>query len=356
MAASLEKPPNTAQVKGSSSKAIPASAQSAPVTNVTSVNKRIASLDFGNYALKVMTSEAEPPISIRSAHCEIARGQKPLASNESSPHVELDGKLYHVGTQALRYAANQPTVTQDKADLARLHMAATLTESGVYHLVVSHHSPDEYAQKLCTALIGRHAWRRNGIPVGVTVESVDVIPEGWGAYQLAKMRNYVPQRGYTVLIDLGGSTWLSSIYDESGDRIAHDTHDREGCYSLAVQISQDDRLKAALREGYRITAPDPSVIMDGFANQHYYAQTPICWGEWLPEYLDPWWKGIVSTLKSVYQHHLPNVQRFVVTGGASHLISAKVATSPAFIVMPDPSLSNVIGAWHATRSRHATRA
>lgn len=354
MNTTLQKPPNPPQPKPLTATEPDLVAQAAPVTNVTPVDKWIASLDFGNYALKSMTSD-DAPLLIRSAHCEIAKGQKPLKASHSSPHVELDDKLYHVGSQALKYSAYQPTVTQDKATLAKLHLAASIAQSGRYHLVVSHHSPDEYAELLTRSLIGRHVWRRNGQPVGVTVESVDVVPEGWGAYQLAKMRGYVPRRGYTVLIDLGGSTWLSSVYDEDGDRIAHDTHDREGCYSLAVQISQDDRLKSALREGYRITAPDPSAIMDGFTNQHYYAQTPICWAEWLPEYLDPWWRGIVNTLKSVYQNHLPSVQRFIVTGGASHLISAKVATSPAFVVMPDPSTANVIGAWHATRSHHATR-
>lgn len=318
-----------------------------PVTVVTPALKRnvspqVVSLDFGNYQLK--TFDGTHTRAIRSIHRQLTPGQRVLRGSDVSPIVELGGDRFHVGHQAAKYASSEATVTQDKAQLAQLHLAATITASGTYHLVVSHHSPDEYRHVLMDALLGEHHFIRNGAAIAVTVASVDVIPEGMGAYHRAKALGYLPRRGYTCVIDLGGSTWISSLYDSEGELIAHDPHDREGTYALALQISQDSRLRDPLRQGYRITAPDPSVVMDGLAHDHHYGETPITWGPWLEDYLSPWWKGIVSTLKSTYQAQLPMVQRFLITGGAAPLVSPRVAASKAFLVMPEPGLANVQGA------------
>lgn len=311
----------------------------------TATKPQLLSLDFGNFELKAF--DGHNLTRIRSLQTPLAGGQRAKEATESSPIVEMDGQRWHVGSQARHYRHTEVTAQADKSQLARLHLAACIAQSGEYNLVVSHHSPDEYRDSLTAALLGTHSYTRNGREVIATVRNVAVISEGAGSYQLAKHRAYVPQRGLTVVIDLNGSTWISSLYSASGERLDHTAHEREGTYALAAEIAKDTRLEAPLRERYSVSAADPSVVLDGFTQGNYYGDSDLCWGRWLDEYLDPWFKGIVQTIKSQYQAELPNVRRFLVTGGGSHLISHKVVANPAFLVMPEANTASVQGAWYA---------
>jgi hypothetical protein len=312
------------------------------------IHSRVVSLDFGNYTLKAFNGRSLR--TIRSLQTPLARGRQALRSDDDSPLVERADQRWHLGRQCCRYPSTEATVTGDKARLAQLHLAACLDASAEYRLVVSHHSPRQYEDFLKSVLLGEHCYQRNGLAIQAVVQSVKVVPEGWGAYQLARQRNYLPQRGYTVVVDLGGSTWLSSIYAADGELIDHDAHERQGVFALAAAIAKDDRLAVPLQERFGVSSPDPIVIQAGFSQDHFYGDSDLCWASWLPEYLDPWWKGIVQTLKARYQSYLPHVRRFLITGGGSHLVSHKVAASPAFLVMPEPSTANVQGAFFALQS------
>jgi hypothetical protein len=314
-------------------------------TPVTIANKpALLSLDFGNFELKAF--DGRTITQIRSLQKPLAQGQRLLNSTNASPIIEINGLRWHVGTQCSRYGNYEATVQSNKSQLAQLHLAACIKESGQYHLVVCHHSPDDYQDFLQNALLGVHSYIRNGVQIKAEIKSVEVIHEGLGAYSLAKIRNYVPNRGYTVLIDLGGSTWLSSLYAADGELVDHDVHERDGTYRLAVAIASDSRLAKPLLESTSVTSPDPVVIQDGFCNGNFYGESDFCWAEWMNEYLDPWWKGIVQTLKSRYQTYLPDVKRFIVTGGGSHLVNHKLMSNPAFLVMPEANTSNVQGAYY----------
>ena len=217
---------------------------------------KLLSLDFGNFELKAF--DGRVITRIRSLQTPIAKGQRALQGTDASPILELNGQRWHVGAQCRHYRSAEATVQGDKTQLAQLHLAACIPQSGTYRLVVSHHSPDEYRNFLVNALVGQHNYTRNGQPISVTVQSVEVVAEGYGAYQLARMRNYIPQRGYTVLIDLGGSTWLSTVYASSGQVIDHESHERQGTYALAVAIAKDERLSRPLQQQFGISAPNCS--------------------------------------------------------------------------------------------------
>lgn len=318
-------------------------------TSVTPVHKRnTLSLDFGNFTLKAY--DGEHLQTLRSLQTPLAQGQKALRATEASPIIEMNGQRWHVGAQCSRYPSTQATVTGEKAQLAQLHLAACVAASGDYRLIVSHHSPDEYRSFLASALLGRHRYTRNGQPVHLTIQAVEVIAEGWGAYRLARLRNYIPGRGYTVLIDLGGSTWLSTVYAADGEVVDHDAHERQGSFALAAAIAKDERLAKPLIERFSVSSPDPVVIQDGFTNGHFYGESDLSWAEWLPEYLDPWWKNIIQTLKARYQDKLPSVKRFLVIGGASKLIAHKLTSSQAFLVMPEADTASVQGAYLAAQA------
>lgn len=304
--------------------------------------ERILSCDFGNFELKFASDDAAPR-SIRSLHYQLPRGVNGLVAKPNSPLIELtDGTRYHVGTQALKYSSSEKTVTQDKSLLARLHLYACLDTPGDVRLVVSHHSPDVYRNTLKLALTGNHSFKRNGVNITAKVTDVEVATEGQGAYWLAKESGYISETGYTVVIDIGGGSWLSTVYDAEGDAIAHHVADKLGTYHLANQIANDARLKTPLRS-IGVTAPDPALILDGFRMGHRYGETSASWSEWLDEYLESWYRGIFGTIKTQYQPHMQFVRRFVVTGGGAHLIASKVKKSSAFVVMPDPNTANVVG-------------
>ncbi|HEY9695904.1 MAG TPA: hypothetical protein V6D10_01345 [Trichocoleus sp.] len=312
-------------------------------------------LDPGNYQIKICDG-SEQPRAIRSVQYRLPRGVHALKELKNSPIVELeDGARYHVGHQAFKYASQEQTVLTDKAQLAKLHFYSAIeTIQGDIRLVVGHHSPEAYAGVLQRSLAGHHSFKRNGILHQVNVVSVEVVPEGIGAYWSAEQAGLTPDTGYTIVIDLGGSSWLYRVVDQDGDIIAGDVGDRFGSYHLAKQIAADDRLKTPLRR-YGITSPDVGAILDGFTRGHCYQETGITWIEWFPEYLDPWFKQILGTVQTACTAHLPSTRRFIVAGGAAHLVEAKLRGIQPFIVMPNPSFANVQGMFCHASPAHSAR-
>jgi len=307
--------------------------------------------DFGNFELKYLDSAGQPR-AIRSIHFRLPRGVNALKAYENSPVIEANGTRYHFGTQANKYSSHEKTVVADKALLARLHLYACISATeGSFKLVLSHHSPDLVADDLRKALIARHQFTRNGKQHDITVKAVEVVHEGLGAYWAAKQAGFVPPTGHTILIDLGGGTWLSRVIDSDGEIIASNVADRMGAYALASQIAHDSRLKDGLRR-FGITSPDPGVVMDGFTRGHVYAETGVSWGLWLDEYLDGWFKNIFAQIRADYTNQLPYTRRFIICGGGAHLVAHKLTGKEAFVVMPQPNYSNVIGmAEHYTQTQ-----
>jgi hypothetical protein len=314
-------------------------------------------IDPGNFAIKV--ADGEPPRTIRSVQYRLPQGVNPLKMLKNSPLIELeDGTRYHVGHQAFKYASQEQTVFQDKAKLARLHFYAAIAQpKGDFRLIVSHHSPQVYASLLTKQLLGIHSFRRNGIPFEVNVSSVEVVPEGQGIYWAGQQAGFVPNSGYTIVLDLGGSSWLYRVFDSEGDIIAEEVGDRFGSYHLAKQITADDRLKKPLRS-IGITSPDPGVVLDGFTRGHVYAETGISWKDWFSEYLDPWFKTIVGGMQTACTTHLPNTRRFLVAGGGAYLVQSKILglrQSP-FEVLPQPDFAGVLGMYAAAVSNIQVKA
>lgn len=299
-------------------------------------------LDAGNYQLKVC--DGTDPRSIRSVQYRLPKGVNALRSLRNSPIIEIaDGTRWHVGSQAFKYSSQEQTVTQDKALLAKIHLYASLEmTAGQVRLIASHHSPDVYEETLKRLLVGEHSYKRNGVECSIAVESVEVVPEGLGAYWSAQRAHLIPERGYVIVIDLGGSSWLYRVIDSDGEIIAQDVGDRLGTYHLAKQIAADERLKAPLRK-FGITSPDPGLVLDGFTRGHTYAETGISWANWLSEYRDSWFKNILGSIQSACTTYLPSTRRFIVCGGGAFLVEGKLHGKEPFVVLSDPAFANVIG-------------
>ncbi len=307
---------------------------------------RTLALDAGNYDLKYWDGVGQPR-AIRSIRYQLPQGREPVRVSDSSPLVELsDGTRYHLGMQAYKYRRQQQTVVENKTDLSKLHLYACIEPGPLQHgvcrlslnLHVSTPEPHRHRQYLKEQLLGIHEFTRNEIPFEITVERVEVEREGLGAYRCAQRMGLIADSGYTIVIDLGGGTWISRLIDADGEVIDENVMDRGGAYDLATSISFDKRLTNALG-----TTADPGLIMDGFKSGHSYADTGHSWATWLDEYLDSWYKNIFRMVKSQYTPFMPRVTRFLVTGGSSYLIHDRFAGFPLFAVMPEPQFANVRG-------------
>jgi hypothetical protein len=302
----------------------------------------VIAVDTGNYDLKFWTSNGNPK-AIRSVKFKLPRGRHALKANSLNPVIELSGSRYHFGFKAYDYRKQSHTTETEKAHEVLLNVLACvkpIAPEFKLHVHTSHPRPEIYTPEITKQLLGTHQYGYNGLQGVVSIESVSVEPEGLGAWRYAKTIGLVPEQGLTVVIDIGGGTWLSRLIDEEGDILDSSVNERGGAYSLAADISFDSRLGNALHD-----QPDPGVIMDGFANgTHYYAEDPAAsWRDWLDEYLDSWFKGIFGKVKTQYKPFLPRVRRFLVTGGSSHLIAHKVKNIPLFAMTEEPRFDNVQG-------------
>ena len=304
---------------------------------------RTLALDAGNYDLKFWDGEAHPK-AIRSVRFQLPQGRDAVRYTEASPLIELpNGTRYHFGAQAYKYRRQQQTVIENKVELSRLHLYACMEpwEGNTEFALAIYASTPEPAKNedaIRQQLLGMHEFKRNGLEYRILVERVEVEREGMGAYHYAQRLGLIPDTGYTIVVDIGGGTWLTRLVDAEGDVIDENVMDRGGAYELATSISFDRRLTNALG-----TTADPSLIMDGFRTGHLYADTELTWQPWLEEHLDSWFKGIFQTIKAQYTPYMARVTRFLVTGGSSHLISERLAGRKLFVVMTDPQFANVRG-------------
>jgi hypothetical protein len=310
---------------------------------LASTSTRVLALDAGNYDLKFWDNSGHPK-AIRSVRFQLPQGRTAVRYSDTSPLIELqDGRRYHFGAQAYKYRRQQQTVIENKVELSRLHLYACLddwdgaTEFSL-HLYVSTPEPSKSQEFIKKQLLGLHEFKRNELNYRVMVDRVEVEREGMGAYYYAQRQGLIPDSGYTILIDIGGGTWLTRLVDTEGDVIDENVMNRGGAYELATSISFDRRLTDALG-----TTADPSLIMDGFRTGHTYADTSLSWQPWLDEHLEPWFKGIFQTVKAQYTPYMARVTRFLVTGGSTHLISERLQGRNLFIVMNDPQFANVRG-------------
>lgn len=315
-----------------------------PSATLATPTVQTLALDAGNYDLKFFDGVGHPK-AIRSVRYQLPRGRDSVSFSEASPLVALaDGSRYHFGAQAYKYRRQQQTVIENKVELAKLHLYACLepingeVSEFPLNLIVSTPEPQRNGAALQEQLMGVHHFTRNNREFCVNVESVKVEREGMGAYYYAQGQGHVPDNGYTIVIDIGGGTWLTRLVDAEGEVIDENVMNRGGSYELAVSLSFDKRLTDVMG-----TTVDPGIIMDGFRSGHTYADIGLSWESWLDEHLDPWFKGIFQTVKAQYTPYMARVTKFLVTGGGSHLISERLMGRKLFTIMGDPQFANVRG-------------
>lgn len=300
-------------------------------------------LDYGNYDIKYSIN-GEAPKDIRSQRFTLPAGINPMRPTDKSPLVEVDGIRYHYGHKVSEYRKQEQTVHTAKelsiypAALACLGVIDGKADYKV-KVVTSHPKSEQVSAIIRERLLGQRMYQHNYQNICSEVVEVEVYPEGYGAYLWAKQNNLVPSDGYTVLIDIGGGTWLSRLFNEDGDIIASTVSEKGGAFDLAQSIAFDGRLRSQLQD-----RPQPAVIMDGFANQtNCYGRLPVSWADWMGEYVRPWFSAIIGEVKSEYAPYFGYVRKFLLNGGSSLLVSDLVQNIPLFSHVPDARHANVLG-------------
>ncbi|MGK7903871.1 MAG: ParM/StbA family protein [Hormoscilla sp.] len=298
-------------------------------------------VDIGNYELKFW--DGRKTRAIRSIQFQLPQGRQPLEGKPNSPLIEYQGQQWHVGVGAYEYRKQSHAVEGDKSKNVLLSVLACcdfLPKEFQLSVRTSHPTPGIVAADIKKQLQGCHVFSRNRSKYIAHIEDVTVEPEGLGAWRQAKAEGLIPLEGYTILLDIGGGTSLTRLFNASGQILDQSVDLKGGAYDLASSISFDTRLTKVLG-----TRPHAGVIMDGFANgSHYYGfQADATWKPWLDEYLTPWFGGIVGAVKAQYEPQRARIVKFVLTGGSSMLIADRVKGLSTFAVIGDPRFANVRG-------------
>lgn len=307
-------------------------------------------LDVGNFAIKRINQGDSQALVIRSLYAEIFHGVTPKNHKPDSPIVIWGNDRYHFGSQAFKYPTGcNPVAIGDKTETKNFQraMLASFTpiESQTNYQVdlrVSVPNPEMngIGDRLTQELPGFYQFTRNGVPLAVEVTNVIVEREGIPAYRYAQSLDLVPDRGYTLLIDIGGSTWNVMVIDSEGDLVGEPhSYDKQGGIGLAMMIADNSRLRVALGD-----EPDLAVIMDGITNgSHQYGEKDICWKSWFSDYLDAWYLRNMQFTQARCKAYLSNVTKILFTGGNALLLREKLEGKALTEVITDPTLANCRG-------------
>ena len=311
----------------------------------------LVSMDCGNGAIKVYDGSHHS--IIQSLYAPIPTGAETVSGpgaryQKNSPVVSLDGKLYHVGQMAGHYNSHKLVAVGDKAQLIRLLVAAGLPVSPGHsqvNLVLCHHSSSVVQSQLRSALLGELKFRRNGKDHTVNIRSVEVLDECYGSWYFSKHQGLLGQR-LTLGLDLGCGTAVARLIDTNGVIIKSLTDSNSGVLGLAYLIAQNKQLQLPLWEKLKITHPTAASILRGLEDgSHRYECTGISWKDWWEPVRGQWFKDFLEYAMREFRQQIPQVDRFMVTGGGAHLVSDLVEKFPRFMVPTLPHLANAIGGW-----------
>lgn len=302
-------------------------------------------IDAGNYNIKTM-SEGGELLVIRSLYATVPFGQTPKSHTPESPLLKIpsENDAIHIGAKARYYRTCQAVVNGDKLDPKTFIPTVLASMTAVYNdrpveLVLSMPNSYRSSASLATLLVKRHHFYRNGVEMSVNVTGVTTHLEGLGAWKHAQSMNLLSSTGYTLLIDIGGSTVNALVLDSQGELVGESlSYDKRGGIALASLIADDSRLKTTLAD-----EPAVDIIMEGIANGSWmYAETGISFGHTRP-LVNIWFKGLMSNVSANVKPHLPNVRKILFSGGNAHLLQDVVVQMPLAAVVPQPALANILG-------------
>lgn len=282
----------------------------------------------------------------------VSRGK----GTHSNPQIVTEaGELIWFGeTPALGEHQSIATQAKDKSEIAGFLLKPLLlpsdsggAHSGKLHIVMSHHSyfDSEVKTTIEREILGRHQFTRNGEAVDVTVEAVELVPEGAGAYWLATELGQL-KSGYTLTIEIGYRTTEVWLMDESGDPVKGEPI-QFGVFNLAQAIAADDEVREALLG----TTHTPKQVKDSqisiaLKTDHIAKLAPDQWQIVKSRHLERWKEDIIGMVFSQHEASLSQAEQILFSGGGAMLLRDRLASNPNFWVDEQAHTASVRGSYY----------
>lgn len=306
--------------------------------------------DLGNAHIKYRLNDGNP-IDIRSIYHEIQEGTEADQGTDKSPLIEYQGRLYHYGEKARNYPGKPQTIVSgDKENSVLPAIFTALPAHGLtgnIEVITFHPTPNikttdgskTIKQHIIDQLVGIHVYSWNDAQLTANIEKVTVLPEGYGSYQVAKQNGLVLDNGKTLLIDIGGGTYIVRLFDEDGSMVSSGSTalKQSGVIDLAKSIASDKRSIA-------LGMTDFNVVLEGIRNgTHRYGMAgDATWLPYFDQHRDQWFKGIFSNILTAYSDKLRDVTRFLLTGGGANILDIEGRKGfERFRKVPDSQFANL---------------
>lgn len=299
-------------------------------------------------------------ISVRSV---IADVPSRLNLRQGSNVIEYGGALYHVGEPAFKYDSYRMMATYNK------QVGSSLTDSLILLLNVISSAelgdtteivlqvPEmltNYQHDFVKLVHGFHTWVRDGIEYKTKIVVKQVYQEGYGSWYMAQRSNALDYDGYSIVMDLGGGTVITTLFDNSsGEAIKVYTYQHKGVVYLANLLIADYQLRID-NSGNVLTVES---IFKGFENETYrVGVNGASFKPYIPRYTRDWWGTVWTTTVNAFQKQLQDrtITKVIVTGGGAEIVRpfvdaarSKPAFANLFMVSFDPLHDNIKGIFHA---------
>lgn len=301
----------------------------APSTE-TKIYPRYA-VDIGNRHLKFMPMNGTPQI-IPSVILEIDEFQE-IQGDAHSIVLEQHGQSYVIGAIA---AALKGTAvySDDKIKLAPNLVLAALDPGEASTLLIETlvlTVPDSRrAQSLKTALMGEKSYKRQGQPLTIQINTVEVWDESYPAWRYAVKHGLLPYPSHlTGILNLGGGTGIGRIFTPEG------VLDRSSELVLPGTMQLASYIGAALQPRLDFS-PNLSLIMDAIAQGSFlYGNTGISFFGLFEKYRDRWLTEIRQQLKAKWARQSTDIGQILVIGGSASLAKALDGHSRYSVVTRD---------------------
>ncbi|NJK28180.1 MAG: hypothetical protein HC925_06345 [Coleofasciculaceae cyanobacterium SM2_3_26] len=231
-------------------------------------------VDVGNRSLKYCTSGGSVKY-LSSWHKDLEEWDEPIPDKQSvvmryidGDNEDLIGSAWAVGLVAQDLGAAPPlnrksiSCTQVGACHSRTLAWCPQYAGESFGVLPPNDLQADKVDAIIDGLMGTHKLERNGEPMTLEIQDVEVQPETLGAFKWARVQKVFqyPDSYINGILDLGGKTGIGQLYTKNGTLIRESRVIVEGTYQLAQMVARHPQL---IREDISASL---SLIMDAIAD------------------------------------------------------------------------------------------
>lgn len=320
----------------------------------------IQSIDTGNYQTKVF--DGQNVTVTQSLIAQLLSGTKMTTVPSETTRMlhylggsrkDLVGKMYIIGAGAEDRASAKPLAehaSKTQMALQLILACLQLPETGGHFALtkLALFLPEIAVewQMLIDSVEGEHSFVVNGVNHRIEIprEAISVFQEGSGVNHFVRQRGLVSADEYLGVLDVGGGTFIGSLFNQSGELIDESRRivgndNRWGVYSgLATMISgsplfvqglgktgDPQLIASAIARAEYESVPDPQEPTSLFLHPKQpliYGTTGFDFSDIFSECNTAWTRACIREVWATWSHWQSRIGRIVVSGGGAPLLSA----------------------------------